>query len=157
MDIQSIDLAKLFFKKRIDADMKNISLDADMLRILVAIEEHKSMSQVAHELKMNPLVLRQKLAAMIPSGLLTPIDRSGVFINEQTMKELKAALVRLVGPMGEIILDDVLGAMGLPDGMVPPARAQELVDKLTQEIPDEGMRRSFQGSATVVLGKAGVK
>ena len=53
MDFSSRELPGLFFRKVIRDDMGQISLDPQMIRLLLAIDDSKSLAQVAKEVGMT--------------------------------------------------------------------------------------------------------
>jgi len=52
-------------------------------------------------------------------------------------------LVEAVGPMGKMILDDVLKEMGGFEKALEPGRIRNLIDRLASEISNEDERRQF--------------
>ena len=52
----------LFFRKIIRKDSDEISLDADMIRLLIAIDENKSLYQIAEEVDMETTTLKKTLS-----------------------------------------------------------------------------------------------
>ena len=53
MVVDSPDLPHRYFKKTIPNDIEKVTLDADMIRLLTAIDENKNISQVARAAEMN--------------------------------------------------------------------------------------------------------
>ena len=47
------DLPQRYFKKTIRNDIEKVTLDAEMIRLLMAIDENKNISQVARVAEMN--------------------------------------------------------------------------------------------------------
>ena len=55
------DQVDLYFRKVIRKDSDEISLDADMIRLLIAIDENKSLYQIAEEVDMQTPTLKSCL------------------------------------------------------------------------------------------------
>jgi len=53
MDFLSKTASSLFFRKIIRRDIRDIALDADMIRLLLTIDEQKSLYQIAAEVEMD--------------------------------------------------------------------------------------------------------
>jgi len=53
MDFTSKSAAALYFRKKIRKDLQTVSLNADMIRLLLAIDERKSLYQIAVEVEMD--------------------------------------------------------------------------------------------------------
>jgi molybdenum-dependent DNA-binding transcriptional regulator ModE len=75
MDIHSPDLPNMTFRKSITKDLGEVSMDAGMVRLLMAIDEQKTIAQVATEVGMNMASLRQSLGKLLSVGLVEPVVR----------------------------------------------------------------------------------
>ena len=75
MDIRSTDPTNLYFKKSIGKGDRRLTLDADMLRLLAAIDPKRNLSAIAADLKMPTLNLRQALAKLLNLNLIVQIAK----------------------------------------------------------------------------------
>lgn len=57
---------------------------------------------------------------------------------------IRAEYVRAVGPMGHVLIDEVLADLGLSSEQIPPEKLPELIEKLGWEIHSERRRVAFQ-------------
>ncbi|MCK7511540.1 MAG: hypothetical protein MZV70_50860 [Desulfobacterales bacterium] len=68
MDFLSKSGASLCFRKRIRRDSQPVSLDADMIRLLLAIDERKSLYQIAAEVEMDAATFKTNLKQLARAG-----------------------------------------------------------------------------------------
>jgi len=60
---------------------------------------------------------------------------------------IRAEYVRAVGPMGHVLIDEVLADFGLSAEQIPAEKLPELIEKLGWEIHSEPRRVAFQKEA----------
>ncbi len=70
MDIGRPGHLENYYRKVIRKDNKQISLDADMIRLLIAIDENKSLYQIADEVEMDDVTLKKNLSKLLEQGLI---------------------------------------------------------------------------------------
>jgi hypothetical protein len=74
MDFFSLGLLNLRFMKTQWKDMKNLSLDANMIRTLLFIDENKTVAQICNEAGDNLLRFRETLHKLWRTGLIVPVN-----------------------------------------------------------------------------------
>ncbi len=151
MDLTSVDLSVVFFKKTIRTDADPVTMDADMIGVLLAVDENKDMRQVARETGMEEGILRATLAKLLQLGLIEPVAKSLRYLDRGFYDILKQQLTLYVGPMGELLLEDILDEMGLSAEKIPVHRTEELIQKAGEQIPDEAGRGRFVQAVTRVI------
>ncbi len=57
---------------------------------------------------------------------------------------IRAEYVRAVGPMGHVLIDEVLADLGLSSEQIPTEKLPELIEKLGWEVHSERRRVAFQ-------------
>jgi hypothetical protein len=144
MDPFSSDLPKMVFKKALPTDEGTISMTADMIRLLTALDGRKNMAQVSRELGMDLATMRNALTKLRESGLVEATDSRVPLVDRNFIETMRRQMVMAVGPMGDLIIEDILGQMSLSLNHIPAHRAAELVGYLAREIPDEDKRAEFQ-------------
>jgi hypothetical protein len=129
MDIHSPDLPNKYFRKSIHKNQGEVSMDAGMVRLLMAIDEHKTVAQVAVEVGMNMATLRQTLGKLLDIGLIESAATGGP------------------------VLEDIVAEMGLDPSTIPISRAPDLIVNLAREISDETRRLAFERSMIRLIPK----
>jgi hypothetical protein len=145
MDFDSSDLPKMCFKRAPNPKMmEETLLDGRTLEVLLALDGRKTVQEIASQTGLNIIHFRECLAKLWKLGLVECLDASGPLMNGTFFDSLKTALIQLVGPMGEVLLEDVLSDMGLSKAKTPVTRAGDLIDRLAEQIPDPAMGNKFR-------------
>lgn len=153
MNGQRSDQVDLYFRKVIRKDSDEISLDADMIRLLIAIDENKSLYQVAEEVDMQATTLKSTLSKLLEQGLIEPVKKDIAYLDHLFLEALRINLSKVIGPMAEILIEDVVEDMNLKASEIPANQAAELINNLSLEIPDEKDRIEFKKSMLAILNK----
>ena len=143
----------LFFRKIIRKDSDEISLDADMIRLLIAIDENKSLHQIAEEVEMETTTLKKTLSKLLNQGLIEPVKKDIPYLDRLFLDALRINLSKVIGPMAEILIEDVVAEMELKTSEIPVNQAAELINNLALEITDEKDRIEFKKSMLNILNK----
>ena len=144
MLVDSPDLPQRYFKKTIRNDMEKVTLDAEMIRLLTAIDESKNISQVARAAKMNLSRVREILAKLLDLGLVVHVAKEIIYLDRAFIKFLIMKLSETVGPMGEIVIEDIMDEMGLQIDRIPVDAASDFIKNIAREIPQEENRIFFE-------------
>ena len=144
MALDTPDLPQRYFKKTIRNDIEKVTLDAEMIRLLMAIDENKNISQVARAAEMNLSQVRDVLAKLLKQELVVPVKKDVTYLEQSFINFLKTKLSEFVGPMGEILIEDILDEMGLQIDRIPVNAAPDFVRNIAREIPQEENRTLFE-------------
>lgn len=153
MNAPRSDQVDLYFRKVIRKDSDEISLDADMIRLLIAIDENKSLYQIAEEVDMQAPTLKSTLSKLLEQGLIEPVKKDIAYLDHLFLEALRINLSKVIGPMAEILIEDVVEDMNLKASEIPANQAAELINNLSLEIPDEKDRIEFKKSMLAILNK----
>ena len=99
MNMGWADQPDIYFRKLIRKDSNEISLDADMIRVLLAIDENKSLYQIAEEVDMETTAFKHTLSKLMEQGLIEPVKKDVPVLNQGFLGQLQANLSRAIGPM----------------------------------------------------------
>jgi hypothetical protein len=153
MDIGRPSHLENYYRKVIRKDNNEISLDADMIRLLIAIDENKSLSQIADEVDMEDAALKKNLSKLLQQGLIEPVKKDLPVLDKIFLQALKINLSKTIGPMAVILIEEVVLDMELTAPEIPVHQAAELITALSHEIPDEIKRIEFKKSMMDILNK----
>jgi len=153
MDLTAKTAAGFCFRKKIPKDLKTVSLDADMIRLLLAIDEHKSLYQLAAEVEMDAAAFKKALRRLLEQGLLETVPKRIPLLGKAFLDLVRLNLSRAIGPMAQIILEEAVGEMNLDPDAIGLEQAAELVNHLALEIPGEESRIRFQKAILPLLSK----
>jgi len=144
MKLTDSELLNVHFKKSASADIGNVSMDADMLKLLLTIDARLPLSQVGDKAGISRQNLRAVVTKLIQLDLIEPASRKAPAVGEAFVRGLKANMVKAVGPFGEFIVQDALSATGYSDNDLPVNMAADIILKLSEEITDGDARRQFK-------------
>ena len=133
------------YRKVTRLDNKEVLLDANMIRLLIAIDETKPLGKIAQEVGMSPEQINVTIDKLLELKLVEPALKKGKSrMGSSFVKALEQNLSRAVGPMAQIILEDALSDLNLTGKDIPQNQAAELISLLAVEIPDEEVRMQFK-------------
>ena len=153
MDMGSVGQQENYYRKVIRQDHDKISLDADMIRLLIAIDENKSLYQIADEVEMEAGTLKKNLAKLLAQGLIEPVNKDLPVLDKIFLQALKINLSRAIGPMAEILIEEIVSEMELTAPEITLPQAAEMIAILSHEIPDEKKRIEFKKSMMDILNR----
>ena len=143
----------MYYRKVIRTDNDEISLDADMIRLLIAIDENKSLNQIAEEVDMSGSEFKSTLSRLLEQGLIEPVQKKLMVLDKSFLEMLRVNLSKAIGPIAEILIEDVAEEMQLEPSAIPINQAAELITQLSLEVPDEESQIQFKKSMITILNK----
>lgn len=153
MNIGWTGLSDAFYRKVIRRDNDKVLLDADMIRLLIAIDEKKSLYQISEEVDMDKTAFKGAISRLLEQGLIEPVKKNIVVLDNTFLKSLRINLSGAIGPMAEILIEELAADMELNPSEIPVNQAAELIAQLSLEIPNEEIRMQFKKSMIAVLNK----
>jgi hypothetical protein len=144
MEKSTAGKGKTYFRKITRMDSSEVRLDADMIRLLIAIDEKKELAQIAGEVGMDPGTLKATLSKLLELKLIEPVQKDASYLSEEFLDALKINLSRIIGPMAEILIEDAAGELNLSLHEIPKEQAAELISSISLEIPDDQSRIQFK-------------
>jgi hypothetical protein len=144
VEISSGDISEMVFKRVIQKDSGSISLDGDMLNVLVELNGKVSAGDVARKIGMSGETMWKVFTRLLNLGLIESVQGAVPLLSSDFFHYLHAELSMAVGPLAEILVEDAVEDMGMTPGAFPRHRAAELVDALARQIPREEKRIVFQ-------------
>ncbi len=135
---------------------KEATVTPEEWEVVIALGDgEKSCEDLMDVLNMEFLDLGRILLGMAGKGL---VEFSGGMaeeevISQEELDKLEEELTKLLGPMGEVFLEEVLEAFREGEGPVARKYIPRIVDALAEYIPDKDKRVEFQKRAALVLSK----
>jgi hypothetical protein len=142
-----------YYRKIIRKDNDAVSLDADMIRLLIAIDENKNLYQIAEEVNVGTAEFKKALSKLLDQGLIEPVQKDIPVLDQSFIETLRLNLSRAIGPMAEILIEDMTAEMEMDPSAIPINQAAELIAHLSLEVPDEENRMQFKKSMLAILNK----
>ena len=107
--------------------------------------QSKTISQVAQDAGIGLSNLKHIITKLLNLELIEAlsVDVEDSGLGDDFFPFLKKALLKAVGPMADVILEDALADMGATETELPAHMAAELINMLTEEIPRDEKRTEF--------------
>ena len=153
MDIISPGRPKMFFRKVTPPDSNEIRLNADMIRLLMVIDENKDLLQISNEAGMDISMLNQLLSKLLKLKLIESVEKKTQFLSKKFIEDMKTNLSQAVGPMAQIIIEDTLAEMELKMSEIPGHQAAELISNIARVVPEENNQIEFKKTMIKVMKK----
>ena len=144
MDLSSGGVAAMVFKPVIRGEFGQLSLDGQMLSVLMALDGRVTLGQVAQKVGISLVDIRPVITKLINLRLVESIERAVSIVDQEFMDFLIAKMSIAIGPLGEIIVEDGLEELGFNKNNFPSLRTAEVVNFLSQEIQREDKRVEFK-------------
>ena len=138
------DISKLILKRTVRADLGEVSLDSQMLQVLMELDGKKTIGQIAQSLNMSVKSLRTILTKLYQLHLCETVKDSIPALDRSFFNYLSAELSRAMGPIADVVIEDEISDMGENQARFPVHRAAELVDLLSRQILREERKVAFQ-------------
>jgi len=154
MDISSAEISFMVFRRVTRADAGEFSLDGQMLSVLMELDGRKSAAVVAKNAGLSMGIMRRVVSKLLELNLIEPVDEAISILDKDFIDYLKSQLALAIGPIAEVIIEDVVFDLGHILAQFPSYRAAELVDLISQEIQREEKRTGFkQNMVSKIRGK----
>jgi hypothetical protein len=144
MDLSSGGVTAMVFKPVIRGEIGKLSLDGQMLSVLMALDGKKTLGQVAQTAGISLADIRQVITKLLNLRLVESIERAISIVDQEFIDFLISRMSVAIGPLGEIIVEDGLEELGFNKNNFPSLRTAELVNFLSQEIQREDKRIEFK-------------
>ena len=144
MDISSGEISFMVFKHVTRENAGEFSLDGQMLSVLMELDGRKSVAVVAKNTGLGMGTLRRLISKLFELNLIEPVEEAISRLDEDFFDYLKSQLAVAIGPIAEIIIEDVVLDLGHSLSQFPSSRAAELIDLISREIQREEKKNSFK-------------
>ncbi|MFZ1985290.1 MAG: hypothetical protein WAU91_12810 [Desulfatitalea sp.] len=134
MQLSKTEWAKLICRKAENQDIARYKIDFTLKNVYWAIDNVRTLSDIAVEGKYEPAALFDMVAQLVQLGLVViPHDKSKA-LDPGFFDFLSDLLAKELGPMGTVLLDDALGNLGFGKSVFPVNCLSKLIDHLALEI-----------------------
>ena len=118
--------------------------DADMLKLLMAIDEGKPILQIAKEIQMDPAVFKETFLRLYKLKLIEEVQQKIVYVDGHFVTHLRETLINLTGPLGAILMEETAEKMNMQVSKIPKSMAADFVYQVAKEIPGEKQQAEFK-------------
>jgi hypothetical protein len=144
MDISSVEISFMVFRRVKKNDAGEFSLDGQMLSVLMELDGKKNVAAVAKAMSFNMSAMRKNVSRLLKLKLIEPVENAVSNLDRDFFDFLKDQLSLAIGPIAEFVIEDAVGDLGHALSRFPSHRAAELVDLISREIKREEKRNAFK-------------
>lgn len=144
MSASTASIADLVFRQAIRGELGQLSMDGQMLHVLLNLDGRKTLEEVGRQLGLELSALRSVMAKLIKLELVERVEIAAPTVDAEFMEYLVSKLSAALGPLGAIVVDDALDELGCNGEGLPVERCAELVSVLAEEIQREDKRIDFK-------------
>lgn len=139
------NLLDMHFRKTNLASSHEITFDADMLKLLMAIDEDKTLRQIIGDVAMTPSAFKKSLMKLIKLKLIEQVDAAAIvsYVGEAFIARLRDLLVALTGPVGEVLMAEIAEEMNLDIKKIPRDQLGDFVYNIANQMPGEKQKNEF--------------
>lgn len=138
------NIASVVLKRVVSSDIGEVSLDSQMLNVLMHIDGIKNLGELASSINMDMQSLKETLQKLDRLNLIQVDEATVPTLDQGFFDFLTNHLTIAMGPMAEILIEDEIRDLGVDRSKIPSHLAAELVDTLAREIPREEKKVQFQ-------------
>lgn len=155
MDVTSGDLSALVFKRVPAQNLGEISLDGQMLSVLMEVDGRQSVGVIAQKLGMTLGAIRPVISGLLELKLIEAGEDALSVLDEEFLAVLRNRLALAVGPIAEVLIEDAAADLGYTPERFPTHRAAELVDLLARQIRRENKMTEFKQDMVNMIREKG--
>ncbi len=144
MDISSGEIGFMVFRRVIRDDAGELTLDGQMLSVLMELDGKKAVSEIAKNTGLNIGLMRQTISGLLKLNLIEPVEEAVSTLDRNFFDYLNSQLALAIGPIAEVIIEDVVIDLGHSLSQFPSYRAAELVDLISREVQREEKKNIFK-------------
>ncbi len=144
MELSSGGMAGMVFKPAVRVDFGKLSLDGQMLSVLMNLDGKMTLGQVAQKVGISLGDIQPVISQLLNLSLVERVEQAVSVVDPEFMAFTIARMAIAIGPLGEIIVEDGLDDLGFGKTDFPTQRVAELIIVLSQEIQREDKRIEFK-------------
>ena len=137
-------LQNVYFRKTNLTPNGDMVFDQNMLTLLLAIDANKSILEIAKEVKLEASVFKECLVKLYKLKLIEKVEKEVEYVNGQFLSNVRQNLVELLGPLGEVLMEDAAEQMNLEETKIPKNLIADYLLAIANEIPSDKQKREFQ-------------
>jgi DNA-binding Lrp family transcriptional regulator len=112
-------------------------LTGRQLQIICQVDGHRSLQEISNKLGLDPRETQRQLE-QLESLQLVVLERFVTVLPERFIHELQNGLTRIVGPLADVLIEDLLGQVGWNATALQADQALKLMTALEREVnPDQ--------------------
>ncbi len=138
------DISNVCFQKAEREISRDVTIDSDMLKVLMALDGKKTVREVSVAVDMGKALFKSTFLKLYKLGLIEKVGEAQASVNPSFIAQMRETLIQLIGPLGSILVDDAAAEMGWEVNRIPVARVADFVVAVAREIPGDQQSNEFK-------------
>lgn len=143
MDLSSGDISSMIFRRTVNIDLGDFSLDRQTLSIYMQLNGAETLGQLAEKVQQNLAYMRGVISNLLSLGLIEAVQLDMVMLDGDFFRYLVNQLSLATGPIASVLIEDEIHDLGYEVDQFPAYRARDLVGRLAAEIRREEKKLAF--------------
>jgi hypothetical protein len=143
-----IPTSEIVFKLSPTGSPETVSLEPAEWQVLAQVNGRRSIDDLSRTVGRNEYEIAKILYSLTKAGLLEVGEEkektTGEILSDSFFETLHEEFTDILGPLGPVIIEDEIHALGEAKDRFPRNRAAELVERLSEEITEGKKRILFQ-------------
>jgi len=139
------NLLDMCFRKTNLTSNSEITFNADMLKLLVAIDGNKTIRQIAADIELTPSAFKESLVKLIKLKLIerAVATAPGTYVSEAFLERTREILIQLAGPLGVVLIEEATEQMNLDVTKIPRDSVGDFIYNIAKQMPGEKQKNEF--------------
>lgn len=155
MDIMSSDISTMVFKRLIKKNVGEVSLDGQVLALLLELDGKKRVSVIAKNMGLNLSTIKAYITKLLQLNLIELAEDATPMLDKDFFEYLNAQLSLATGPIARVLIEDAVADLEHTLARFPSHRAAELVDILSKQIQRDKQRVEFKQNMIKKINEKG--
>ncbi|MCA9837667.1 MAG: DUF4388 domain-containing protein [Trueperaceae bacterium] len=139
--------------KEVRNDFKNLVLSVGALQLLTYLNGYDSLRDIAFK---KHLRLEEVLSLAEELYTYDLIELASATVSPSFVHDLRSLLVNHMGPVGDLLIEDVLYDLNLPDKTIPQRLVHEVLNDLRSQVQHTGGQAWFDYETRKLCSKHGI-
>ena len=149
----SPDFAKLRFRKTLRQEKNSYALNGRLYKLFFAVEENRSVAQIAAELDIRLADARQGLERLCSQGMIAPLSDQGPYLSADTLALIQHHFDRAMSRRADAAsaMRQIIRQLSEDGRHINLVQGRTFLNHLCDRIQDAEARQRFRSQAAVLL------
>jgi hypothetical protein len=149
------DISKVVFRRAIDDQLNEVSLNTRLLSILLDMDGKRNLSTIAKSQQIDLSDLKTAVSRLLDLNLIEQVKDENTVLDDEFIHFLMLHLAKAIGPLSQLIVEDTIHTAGYSLKRYPADRAGDLVDTLARDIQRTEKRLQFKKDLQSMMRQKG--
>jgi hypothetical protein len=146
--LSASQLSQVVFKLSTREPAGEVSLKPEAWRILAYVNGERTLAEIARQSGIDESTANAIAHNLLQANILEIVSGNLVaqspYVAPSFFDQIARELARSIGPLARLIVNEAIVALGEQPTQFPRERIADLIERLSEEIPDPDRRLRFQ-------------